>query len=142
MPGIAIRYRLSLRRGWPRRVRAAAVRAIAHADHSFTGSFAWAADSLNSQLRRQEEVEPLRREISLLREEIRIKNVRIEQIEPHRRPCYPPTARLAIPELRSARACPLAQTARNFLVTPPTIASWTGLLEEKGPEGVAGCFFA
>ena len=121
---------------WPRRVRSAAVHAISLADLAFTKTLSWAADGLNTRLRLQVELERLRREVSLLREEIRIKDVRMEQVEPHRRPYYPPTARLAILELRAARGWSLAQTARTFLVSPLTIASWTGRLEEEGPDAL------
>src|SRR4029453_17078212 len=69
-------------------------------------------------------------------EEIRIKDARMEQIEPHRRPHYPPTHRLAILELRAARGWTLAQTARIFLVSPLTIASWMGRLDEEGPDAL------
>ncbi len=72
----------------------------------------------------------LRQGIQILREEIRIK------LEPQKRPHHPPTARLAILELRAARHWSLAQTARTFLVTPLTIASWTARLDEEGPEVV------
>jgi hypothetical protein len=56
-----------------------------------------------SELRQQAEEDRLLQEIQLLREEMRIKDSRMEQIEPHRRPHYPPTARLAILELRAGR---------------------------------------
>jgi len=56
---------------WPRRVRSAAVHAIALADLAFTKTLSWAADSINPRLRLQAELERLQREISLLREEIR-----------------------------------------------------------------------
>jgi len=125
-----------LPRDWPRRVRSAAVHAISLADLAFTRTLAWAADSLNPRLRVQAELERLRREISLLREEIHIKDLRMEQIEPHRRPYYPPTARLAILELRAARCWSLAQTARTFLVSPLTITSWTGRLDEEGADAL------
>jgi hypothetical protein len=127
---------LPLPGSWPRRVRSAAVYAISVADLAFTRALSWAADSLNPRLRLQAELERLRREISLLHEEIRIKDLRMEQIEPHRRPYYPPTARLAILELRAARGWSLAQTARTFLVSPLTIASWTGRLEEEGTDSL------
>src|SRR2546426_2049400 len=87
---------------------------------------------MNHQLRRRAEGV----EIQLLREEIRIKDTRMEQIEAHRRPHYPPTQRLAILELRAARGWSLAQTARTFLVTPLTIASWMGRLDEEGPDAL------
>jgi len=60
----------------------------------------------------------------------------MEQIEPHRRPYYPSAARLAILELRAARGWSLAQTARAFLVSSLTIASWTGRLQEEGPDAL------
>jgi transposase InsO family protein len=121
---------------WPRRVRSAAVHAMSVADLAFTRTLSWAADSLNPRLRLQAELERLRREISLLREEIRIKDARMEQIEPHRRPYYPPTARLAILELRAACGWSMAQAARTFLVSPLTITSWTGRLVEEGPDAL------
>jgi hypothetical protein len=68
----------------------------------------------------------LQQEVHLLREEIRIKDARMEQLEAHRRPHYPPTARPAILELRAIRGWSLAQTARNFLISPLTIAILDG----------------
>jgi putative transposase len=127
---------LPLPGSWPRRVRSAAVHAISVADLAFTRTFSWAADSLNPRLRLQAELERLRREISLLYEEIRIKDLRMEQIEPHRRPYYPPTSRLKILELGAARGWSLAQTARTFLVSSLTVASWTGRLAEGGPDAL------
>jgi len=82
---------------------------------------------MSPELRQQAEEERLRQAIQLLREEIRIKDARMEQLEAHRRPHYPPTERLAILELRAARGWSLAQTARIFLVSPLTIASWIPL---------------
>jgi len=91
---------------------------------------------MNGQLRRRAEGDRLQQEIQFLREEIRIKDARMEQLEAHRRPHYPPTQRLAILELRAARGWSLAQTARIFLVTPLTIASWMGRLDEEGPDAL------
>ena len=136
MSGARWPWRPPLSRNWPRRVRSAVVHAISIADLAFTKTLSWAADSLNPRLRLQAEHERLQRENSLLREEIRIKDLRMEQIEPHRRPYYPPTERLAILELRAARGWSLAQTARTFLVSSLTIASWTGRLEEEGPDAL------
>ena len=44
---------LPLPRGWPRRVRSAAVHAISLADLTFTKTLNWASDSLNPRLRPQ-----------------------------------------------------------------------------------------
>ena len=60
--------------------KAGAVRSLA--DLAFTKTLSWAADSLTPRLRLQAELERLQREISLLREEIRIKDARMEQMEP------------------------------------------------------------
>ncbi len=134
MAGIA--RPLALPRGWHRGLRSAAVHAISLADFALTTALGWAAQSLNPRLRLRAEIERLRQEILLLREEIRIKDARMQQIEAQRRPHYPPTERLAILELRAARSWSLAQTARTFLVTPITIASWTGRLDEEGPDAL------
>jgi transposase InsO family protein len=96
----------------------------------------WASDSLNPSLRRRAEDDRLQEEVGLLREEIRIKDARMRQVEPQKRPHYPPTERLAILELRAARDWSLAQTARTFLVTPLTIASWTARLDEEGSDAL------
>jgi len=96
----------------------------------------WASDSMNSSLRRRSEIDRLQQEVQLLREEIRIKDARMQHIEAQKRPHYPPTERLAILELRAARSWSLAQTARTFLVTPLTIASWTVRLDEEGADAL------
>jgi transposase InsO family protein len=95
-----------------------------------------ASSSMNTSLRQRAGVDRLQQEIRLLREEIRIKDARMQHVEPQRRPHYPPTERLAILELRAARSWSLAQTARTFLVTPLTIASWTARLDEGGADAL------
>jgi transposase InsO family protein len=136
MSGAGWPFHLPLPRSWPRRARSAGVHALSLADLAFTKTPIWAVESLNPRLRLRAELERLRREISLLREEIRIKDARVGRIEPHRRPYYPPSERLAILELRAARGWSLAQTARRFLVSPLTIASWMGRLDEEGPDAL------
>jgi hypothetical protein len=65
----------------------------------------------------------LEHELALLREEVRIKDARLERVPPHRRPHYPAVERLAILELRTARGWSAAQTAERFFVTEATVAS-------------------
>ena len=67
---------------------------------------------------------------------MRIKDARMLRIPAQRRPHYPPTERLAILELRAARAWSMAQTARRMLVTTATVASWMGRLDEEGPRAL------
>ena len=57
-------------------------------------------------------------------------------IPPQRRPHYPPIERLAILELKAARGWSLEKTAKAFLVTPATIASWMKRLDEDGPNAL------
>jgi len=122
--------------GWPRRVRSAVVHTISLAQTSLTHARSVAANSINARIRLKAEVDRLRQEILLLREELRIKDSRMEQIPAQRRPPYPPVERLAILELRAARAWSQAQTAAHFLVTPATVASWMARLDEEGPHAL------
>jgi hypothetical protein len=75
-------------------------------------------------------------EIALGREEMRLKDARMERIPPAQRPHYLPTERLAILELRAARGWSLAQTGAVFHVTTATIVSWTQRLDEQGPDAL------
>jgi transcriptional regulator with XRE-family HTH domain len=126
--------KMPLPKGWPRRVRSAVIHTICLARTSLTYTRSWAANSFNARVRLKEENERLQNEISLLQEEGRIKDVRMEQAPPQRRPHYPPIERLAILELRTARGWSLSQTAERFLVTPLTIANWTSRLDDEGPD--------
>ncbi len=96
----------------------------------------WAANNWNSRIRLKAENDRLRQEIGLLEEELRIKDARMLRVPAHHRPHYAPTERLAILELRAARAWSLAQTARRLLVTTATVASWMRRLNEDGPNAI------
>jgi transposase InsO family protein len=123
---------LPLPKGWPRRVRSAAVHAIALARMALTSARGEArlADSGSGRIAR------LNEEVLLLKEELRLKDARMSRIPAQRRPHYLPTERLAILELRAARGWSQAQTADHLLVTPATVASWTGRLDEEGPAAL------
>ena len=97
---------------------------------------AWAADSINARVRLAAENDRLHEECALLREELRLKDHRIAQIPPQRRPHYGPHERMAILELRAARGWSLKQTADTFFLTPATIASWMKRVDEQGPEAL------
>lgn len=58
------------------------------------------------------------------------------RIDPPRRPYYAPTDRLAILQLRAARGWSLEQTAKAFLVTAATIATWVQRVDEAGPAAL------
>ncbi len=84
----------------------------------------------------QVERERLQHEVTLLREELRIKDARMAGIPPTRRPHYSSTDRLAILELRAARSWSLTQTAQAFLITPQTISEWLRRIDEQGTEAL------
>ena len=128
--------RISLPKSWPKHVRAALLHVIALAQYATTYTRSWAVDNMNGRVRLKAENDRLLQELALDREEIRIKDARMARINPHRRPYYPPTERMAILELRAARGWSLEQTAGTFLVTAATIAAWMKRLDERGPDAL------
>ena len=140
MPATPKRLGRLLPRNWPSQVRSAVVHAISMSNVVFTVTRSHGENHFNARVRIQAENDRLRREVSLLRAELRIKDSRMERIPPYRRPHYPPIERLAILELRAARGWSKAQTARRLLVTPLTVASWSNRLGEEGAAAlVQGC---
>ncbi len=70
------------------------------------------------------------REIALLQEELRIKDIRMTRIPARNRPYYPPTERMAILILRSARGWNLRQTAKAFGIAEETMSRWMKVLDD------------
>ena len=123
-------------KNWTRSIQAAMLQAIALAQYALAYTRNCAADSPNERMRLAAQDDQLEQEIALQREELRIKNARMARIPASRRPHYEPTERLAILELRAARAWSLAQTARVFQITEATVASWGKRLDEQGPDAL------
>ncbi len=109
---------------------------ISLAQFSMAYSRGWAADSVTPRLRLKARVDQLEQEVALLREEIRIKDVRMVSISPHRRPQYSPLERMAILDLRAAHCWSRQQTADTFLLTAATIGSWMKRVDEQGPDAL------
>jgi len=122
--------------GWSRCVRSAVVHVVSIANVAFTVTRARAANEPDGRIRLQAELDQRDREISLLREELRIKDARMQRVPAQRRPHYPAIERLASLELRAARGWSQAETARRLLVTPLTVASWTRRLDDDGPDAL------
>jgi hypothetical protein len=123
---------LPLPKHWPQKVRSAAVHAIALARLALTTARgqAHSTDPGTGRIAR------LTEEILLIKEEMRIKDARMESIPAQCRPHYLPIERLTILELRAARGWSQGQAADHMLVTPATIASWTSRLDEEGPAAL------
>ena len=64
----------------------------------------------------------LTEEISRLKEELALKNLRMSRVKPRRRPHYRGTERLRILELKAARGWSKALAADRFFLRPATIA--------------------
>jgi transposase InsO family protein len=132
----APRAYLPLPPGWPHQIQAALLHVLALAQYVLVYTRGRAAQSRDPRVRQAAEVDQLRQEVALLREELRLKDARMARIPARQRPHYLPTERLAVLELRAARSCSLAQTARVFQVTEATVASWTHRLDEEGRDAL------
>ena len=125
---------IPLPNGWPESVRSAVVYVISLAHYAVTCARGWAANSVNARVRLATENDLLNQEIQLLREELSIKDARMAKIDPHRRPYYRPAERMAILELKAARAWSLAQTAKAFLCRLWANARPKYIICDKGPQ--------
>ena len=128
--------RIQLPHNWPRHVRAALLYVIALAQYAVAYTRSWVIDGQTARVRLKAQNHQLRQEVALLTEEIRIKDVRMKRVDPQKRPHYVPTERMAILELRAARAWSTQQTAESFLVTAATIASWMKRVDEEGANAL------
>jgi transposase InsO family protein len=112
------------------------INVIALAHFVLTHVRGWCVNSRIARVRLVAECDILRSEVALLREELRIKDARMDRISARNRPHYPPHERLAILALKAARAWSAEQTARCFLLTAATIASWMRRLDEQGDDAL------
>ena len=136
MPGAKSPAETPLPRSWPTQVKSATLQVIGLAQVVIAHARGWAADCANPRVRMQGDLDRAGQEIALLKEEIRIKDARMAQLLPHRRPFYPPMERMAILQLRAARGWSLEQTGRTFLLAGGTIAAWLKRINEKGAEAL------
>jgi putative transposase len=128
--------RITLPRGWPRRVKSAMLHVISLAQYARAFTRSWAVNSPIARVRLKAENDRLRQHVALLTEEIRIKDARMKSIAPHKRPHYAPIERMSIVELRAARAWSAKQAADAFLVTAATIAYWMKRIDEEGSDAL------
>ncbi len=130
------RPRILFPKSWPHHVKSAVLHVISLAHFAIVHARGRAESSAGSQERFSAENERVREECALLREEMRIKDTRMEQISPHKRPRYRPRERMAILELRAARGWSIKQTADTLLITEATVSSWMRRIDEKGLDAL------
>lgn len=121
---------------WSRRAKSALLCAVALARTALVQARGGLAESPLAQRRRAAEIDGLRAENALLREELRIKDARTTRVPAHQRPHHVPVERLAILSLRAAAGWSAAETARRFLLAPATIAAWTRRIDEGGTDAL------
>ena len=136
MPAKSSSPAIPLPKGWSARVKSAVLHAISLAQFTITYTRGWASDSRNTRVRLTAERDQALQDNALLREELRIKDSRMARIPSHNRPIYPPPERMAILQVKAARAWSLEQTAKAFFVTSATIASWLRCVDEQGPDAL------
>ena len=95
--------KIPLPKSWKKHLRTSVLHVISLAQYTTIDARGWAADSSNQRVRLRAELDRVHQEISTLREVLRINDGRLARIDPRRRPHYPPSERMAIPQLRAAR---------------------------------------
>jgi putative transposase len=127
---------ISVPRGCPALVRSALIHAVSLARAAVIEVRSGFEHSPLARARLAAELDALRAENALLREELRIKDARMAKIPARERPLYPPAERLAILGFRAAAGLSTASTACRFLLTPTTIASWMKRLDDQGEQAL------
>ena len=80
MPAKSSSPKIPLPRGWSSRVKSAILHVISLAQFTLAYTRGWAANSPNSRIRLKAELDRALQEITLLREEVRIKDARMAQL--------------------------------------------------------------
>jgi transposase-like protein len=127
---------VSLPEKWPRSVKSAVLCTISLAQLVWAYTRSWAANSSNARIGLKAKLDRAEQELALLREQMRIKDARMAMVPPQQRPRYPPAERMAILELKAARDWSLEQTAKAFLITAATVASWMRRLNEEEADAL------
>jgi len=123
---------IRLPRQWPRHVKLG----ILHAISLVSVVLSYARGRATSRRRLRAQLDQATTEVSLLREELNIKDSRWERSHSRRRPHYTPTQRMRVLQLRAARGWTLEKTARVFLVDMLTLQIWMRRLDEQGERAL------
>ena len=128
--------RIPLPKDWSEHIKAAVLHTISLARTSIVAARGRAAGSRRVRCRLQAKLAEAEAEISQLKEELRLKDLRMARVRPRRRPHYRAMERLAILELRAARGWSRRQTAKRFLLQPATVAAWMKRVDEGGERSL------
>jgi len=112
---------IPLPKNWSGHVKSAMLHVMALAQCAITYTRGWAADSVNTRVRQAAEIDQLRQEVLLQKEENRIKDVRMALIDPRHRPHYPPPERLAT---HGKKRILLNDDQRRRLAVKAKVRSW------------------
>ncbi len=123
--------RIPLPGDWPSHVGTGILHVISLAQLALTAARA-RAKTRGIAARLRATLEERDTEISLLKEELALKDRRMGRVKPRRRPHYRGTERLRILELKAARGWSKAQAADRFFLGPATIAEWTKRVDAEG----------
>ena len=113
--------RIPLPEDWPGYVKAGIIHVISLAQVALTAARA-RARKRGVVARLRAKVEELAEEISRLREELELKDLRMARVKPRRRSHYRGVERLRILALEAARGWSKVQAAERFLLRSATIA--------------------
>jgi transposase InsO family protein len=113
---------------WSQHIKSGVLHAVSLAGVAIS----YARGRATGRRRLRAQLEQATTEISLLREELSIKDDRWNRSHRRRRPHYTPNQRMRILQLRAARGWTLEKTARVFLVDLQTLLIWMRRLDEQG----------
>ncbi len=125
---------IPLPKAWSNHIKSGILHVISLARIALVAASGRTAQSRKAHIRLRAELAEARREISQLKEELRLKDLRMTRVCPRRRPHYRAVDRMAILELRAARGWSRRQTAKRFLLQPATVAAWTKRVDEGGEQ--------
>ena len=129
-------FDIQLSKSWPTNVKSAVLHTLSLAHFIMTYTRSWCANSSISRLRIKAQLESARQEITLLKEEIRIKDARMARISAQQLPHYSPTERMAIIEIKSTINMNASQTAKRFQVQSATLSNWLKRIDEQGTNAL------
>lgn len=123
---------IPLPRKWPKHVKSALVHTLSLATTVFMAAFGQVSQERGRASQLLAELDLAKREVALLKEEIRLKDERFRRLSPRRRPYYRAMERFRIIQLKAIRGWTTARTAEVFLLNVHTISTWLERIDEVG----------